>query len=44
MPWKGADTLRIPQFLELVHSEQALMPQVAKPCPEYLRRSCCSHM
>ena len=28
MPWEGADVLRIRQFCELAHSEQALMPRV----------------
>ena len=44
MPQKGADMLRILQFLKLAHSEQTLMPQVAKPHPKYLRSSCCSHL
>ena len=28
MPLEGADMLRIPQFLELAHSKQPLMPWV----------------
>ena len=30
MPWEGAAILKILQFHELAHSEQALMPRVAK--------------
>ena len=44
MPQEGADMLRILQFLELAHSEPALMLQVAEPRPKYLRISCCSHL
>ena len=43
-PREGVDTLRILQFLELAHSEQALMPQVVESCSEYLKSSCCSHL
>ena len=33
MLWEGVDMLRILQFLELAHFEQALMPQVVEPHP-----------
>ena len=44
MPQEGADMLRILQFHELAHSEQALTPQVEQPCPKHLGGSYCSHL
>ena len=43
-PRDGVDMLRILQFLELAHSEQAFMPQGVELCPAYLRSSCCFHL